>query len=127
MTSFELGAAGQVAARQRWQSPRQAIAAVYDAALKRILRPVRAKVQGTCSINTLCVPQREIGYRHHFGSEASPAIIHYPAPVHEHPAFHGSAHLGPQCRETERVCRNISSIPVSPELTDDQTALVSKA
>src|SRR5262249_16678816 len=36
--------------------------------------PCAAKVQGTCFINTLCVPQREIGYRHHFESEASPAV-----------------------------------------------------
>jgi hypothetical protein len=47
-------------------------------------------------------------------------------PVHQQPAFHGSAFSPLQCRETERYAATFLAFPY-PELTDDQTALASKA
>ena len=109
---------------------RQAIAAVYDAALENgsILPPVRR--QGAVHVfhqYVVRVPERD-WVQAWLRERGIMSGIHYPVPVHQQPAFRESAHLGPlQCRETDRVCGSILSIPIYPELTDDQTALVSKA
>ena len=109
---------------------RQAIAAVYDAALESgtILRPVRRQGAGHVFHQYVVRSPERDWIQASLRERGIASGIHYPVPVHQQPAFHGSAHLGPLlCRETERVCRNILSIPIYPELTDDQTALVSKA
>jgi hypothetical protein len=109
---------------------RQAIAAIYDAALESgpISPPVRCqRAVHVFHQYVVHVPDRD-RIQAWLRERGIGSSIHYPVPVHQQPAFRESAHLGPlQCRETERVCRSILSIPIYPELTDDQTALVSKA
>lgn len=52
------------------------------------------------------------------------ALIHYPVPVHIQPAYRGRL-KGSECLpETERVAREILSLPIYPELSDDETAAV---
>src|SRR5262245_53505852 len=108
---------------------RQAIAAVYDTNLESgpILPPARR--QGAAHVfhqYVVRVPDRD-RIQAWLRERGIGSSIHYPVPIHQQPAFRESAHLGPlQCRETERVCRSILSIPIYPELSDDQTAFVSK-
>jgi dTDP-4-amino-4,6-dideoxygalactose transaminase len=54
--------------------------------------------------------------------------IHYPVPVHRQPAYEGRVTLGPsRCVETERAAAEILSLPMYPELSDEQVALVCAA
>jgi dTDP-4-amino-4,6-dideoxygalactose transaminase len=54
--------------------------------------------------------------------------IHYPSPVHLQPAYHGRVLLGPSgCRATEIAANEVLSLPMYPELTDAQVAIVCEA
>lgn len=54
--------------------------------------------------------------------------IHYPVPVDRQPAYAGRVALGPsRCVETERAAAEVLSLPIYPELTDDQVATVCAA
>ena len=51
--------------------------------------------------------------------------IHYPMPVHTQPAYRGRIALGPsRCIESESASVEILSLPVHPDLTDAEVALV---
>lgn len=48
-------------------------------------------------------------------------LIHYPLPVHLQPAYRDRAVVhGAQLKETERICREILSLPMHPHVSDDQ-------
>jgi len=52
------------------------------------------------------------------------ALVHYPAPVHIQPAYLGRL-KGSECLpETERAAREILSLPIYPELGDEETEAV---
>jgi dTDP-4-amino-4,6-dideoxygalactose transaminase len=54
-------------------------------------------------------------------------LIHYPRPVHLQPAYQGRVVLGRSgLQYTEQVCREILSLPMHPQMTDDQAARVSE-
>lgn len=54
--------------------------------------------------------------------------IHYPLPVHLQPAYAGRVALGPsRCLESERAASEVLSLPLYPELTDEQVAAVCAA
>jgi hypothetical protein len=51
--------------------------------------------------------------------------VHYPVPVHSQPAYAGRVALGPsRCVETERAAGEVLSLPLYPELTAAEVALV---
>ena len=51
--------------------------------------------------------------------------VHYPVPVHLQPAYAGRVALGPsRCVATERAAAEVLSLPMWPELTDDQVEAV---
>lgn len=46
---------------------------------------------------------------------------HYATPVHLQPVYRGRVALGPSgCRQSEAASREVSSVPLYPELTDAQ-------
>jgi dTDP-4-amino-4,6-dideoxygalactose transaminase len=47
-------------------------------------------------------------------------LIHYPMPIHLQPAYYGRLGREGSFPETERVSREILSLPMYPEMTDDQ-------
>jgi dTDP-4-amino-4,6-dideoxygalactose transaminase len=54
--------------------------------------------------------------------------IHYPQPVHIQPAYRDRVTLGPaRCAATERLANEVLSLPMYPEMTDDQVDYVCKA
>jgi dTDP-4-amino-4,6-dideoxygalactose transaminase len=54
--------------------------------------------------------------------------VHYPVPVHLQPAYAGRVPLGPAgCAETERAAAEVLSLPLYPELTDEQVIQVCRA
>jgi dTDP-4-amino-4,6-dideoxygalactose transaminase len=52
------------------------------------------------------------------------ALVHYPVPVHQQPAYHGRLRGSNSLAETERAAREILSLPMYPELGDDDIEVV---
>lgn len=55
------------------------------------------------------------------------AMIHYPAPVHQQPAYIGKNIFADGLTHTEQICREILSLPIYPELTDEEVEKVAEA
>jgi len=53
-------------------------------------------------------------------------LVHYPRPVHRHPAYAGLAENGRLTR-AERFCDEVVSLPLYPELRDDEVSAVAAA
>jgi dTDP-4-amino-4,6-dideoxygalactose transaminase len=53
-------------------------------------------------------------------------LVHYPRAVHQHPAYAHLARPGRLAR-SERLAREVLSLPLYPELTDDEAARVADA
>ncbi|MHB1381728.1 MAG: DegT/DnrJ/EryC1/StrS family aminotransferase, partial [Thermoleophilia bacterium] len=63
--------------------------------------------------------------REHLSSEGIAALVHYPIPVHRQPAYAELAGLS--LPATEAVVDEILSLPVYPELSDEQVSMVAGA
>ncbi len=54
-------------------------------------------------------------------------LIHYPVPVHLQPAYESRVHTGEEgLQNTERLCGQILSLPMYPQMNDEQARRVSK-
>jgi dTDP-4-amino-4,6-dideoxygalactose transaminase len=53
--------------------------------------------------------------------------VHYPVPVHLQPAYRGWIQQAGSLRETEIAAREVVSLPMFPELTDEQVERVIEA
>lgn len=109
---------------------RQAIAAAYDAALSGgpIAPPVR-RPGATHVFHQYVVrsPRRE-EVQARLKEQGVATAIHYPMPVHAQPAYAGRVALGPAgCVETEAIGREIFSLPIFPEMTEEQVGRVCAA
>jgi dTDP-4-amino-4,6-dideoxygalactose transaminase len=51
--------------------------------------------------------------------------IHYPMPVHKQPAYRERVRLLHSLEHTEKICEEILSLPMYPQLTDEQVDLIS--
>lgn len=106
---------------------RQAIAAAYDAALEgsALVRPARRP--GADHVFHLYVVRsaERDALQARLREEGIGSGIHYPAPVHLQPAYDGRVAMGPTgLAQTERASREVLSLPLYPELTDEQVARV---
>jgi dTDP-4-amino-4,6-dideoxygalactose transaminase len=55
------------------------------------------------------------------------SLIHYPSPVHLQPAYQGRVDIGSGgLKQTERACREVLSLPMYPQMTDEQAQRVSE-
>jgi dTDP-4-amino-4,6-dideoxygalactose transaminase len=53
-------------------------------------------------------------------------LIHYPVPIHKQPAYAGALTGRGGLPRTERAANEILSLPMFPELTDDQVRSVAQ-
>jgi dTDP-4-amino-4,6-dideoxygalactose transaminase len=49
-----------------------------------------------------------------------PSMIYYPNPLHKQPAFRGVIRVGSDLSETEKLCKSVLSLPIYPELSEEQ-------
>jgi len=105
-----------------WSERRREIAARYGAELR-----------------TVRVPDGDAGHARHLYAVRSPrrddltahlaargvgSRVHYPWALHEQEAFVGRCTVAGSLAQTERCCREVLSLPLFPELTDDEVAAV---
>jgi dTDP-4-amino-4,6-dideoxygalactose transaminase len=100
---------------------RQAIAARYDAGLAGVpLALPRRRAGATHVFHQYVVgtPKRD-ALREHLRQAAIGTGIHYPLPVHLHPAYRDRVPVGPAgLSRSEAATREILSLPMYPQLTD---------
>jgi dTDP-4-amino-4,6-dideoxygalactose transaminase len=108
-------------------SARARIASIYRAGLSDcdvILpksRPETSHVYHLYVVRTAC----RDALKQHFKDNGIAALIHYPVPVHLQPAYQGRLLGSSELPETERAAREVLSLPIYPELTeDDQEAVI---
>ena len=109
---------------------RREIAAHYDAALRGTSLTAPARRNGTEHVFHLYVLRAadRAGAQLRLRAAGIGTGIHYPAPVHLQPAYRDRVALGPaQCEVTERAAEEVLSLPMYPELTDEQVAHVCEA
>ncbi len=114
----------------RANARRGTIAAEYDTALARTaIRPPARRAGATHVFHqyVVRVPDREAA-RARLREAGVGSAVHYPVPVHRQPAYEGRVALGPAaCRATEAAASAVLSLPVYPELGDDEVCTVADA
>lgn len=109
---------------------RRAIAAAYDAALRGtpLTPPARRNGVGhVFHLYVLRVPDRS-SVQARLRAAGIGTGIHYPSPVHLQPAYRERIATGPSgCRASEIAAGQVLSLPIYPELSDQQVAQVCDA
>ncbi|WP_241671084.1 DegT/DnrJ/EryC1/StrS family aminotransferase [Dankookia rubra] len=109
---------------------RRAIAAAYDAALAGgpLAPPARRPdAEHVFHQYVLRSPHRS-DYMARLKAEGVGTGIHYPLPVHQQSAYEGRVALGPAgCGETARAAQEVFSLPMYPELADEQVERICAA
>ncbi len=106
---------------------RQAIAGAYDDGLKGLGFGLPARRAGANHVFHQYVIRAEKREALQAGLSARGigTNVHYPVPVHLQPAYHGRVALGPSgLKHTERAAQEVLSLPMFPQLGDDQVARV---
>jgi dTDP-4-amino-4,6-dideoxygalactose transaminase len=114
---------------RRWNARRAEIAAAYSEALAGSeLRPLAPLDERTHVYHLYVVeaPDRDALQRH-LDDHGIGTLIHYPKPVHAHPPYRRLGE-GPVTLEvSERLCSMILSLPIYPELRDDEVERIGNA
>ncbi|MCS7001262.1 MAG: DegT/DnrJ/EryC1/StrS family aminotransferase [Dehalococcoidia bacterium] len=108
---------------------REAIAIQYDDAFADL--PVTTPVhlpdrQSVYHLYVVRTPRRD-ALQAYLACHGVGALIHYPTPIHRQPAYIGRLPGGDSLPETERAAREVLSLPMYPELTDDDVQTVIRA
>ena len=105
---------------------RQSLAQIYNTQLAETalsLPEVRLGATHVYHQYVVRLSQRE-ALRTYLRQEAIGTLIHYPAPVHLQPAYHNRVPLVAPLPWTEEIVRQILSLPMFPQLRDDQVQRV---
>ena len=106
---------------------RREIAAAYDSGLAGLplaLPGRRADATHVFHQYVVRTPQRDALQRA-LRERRIGTNIHYPVPVHLQPAYRGRVAIGPSgLPETERAAREVLSLPMFPQLTEEQVGRV---
>jgi dTDP-4-amino-4,6-dideoxygalactose transaminase len=106
---------------------RRAIAARYDTVGDELGLERQVVPEGFRHAYHLYVirsPDRE-GLRRRLAERGVETLVHYPRAVHQHPAYARLARPG--LEESERLAAEVLSLPLYPELSDDEVAAVIEA
>jgi dTDP-4-amino-4,6-dideoxygalactose transaminase len=109
---------------------RHEIAAAYDSGLAGLPLQLPARRSDATHVfhqYVVRTPQRDALQRA-LRERGIGTNIHYPVPVHLQPAYQGRLAIGPSgLAETERAAREVLSLPMFPQLTEEQVGRVISA
>jgi len=106
---------------------RRQIAAAYDKAWSPgdLVLPQSREGQTPVYHQYVIRSQKRDRFREFLLSKSVGTAIHYPMAVHQQPAYYSRVMVGPGgLAESERAVREIVSLPIYPQMTDEQTQLV---
>jgi len=112
---------------ERWGERRRELAVRYTRRLAELQLATPAEAGGTCHawhLYVARVPARDALREalHELGVET---LVHYPRAVHEQPAY--AALARPELGRSERLAREVVSLPLYPQLTDGEAEYVCDA
>ena len=113
----------------RWNARRVQIASAYTGALAGTsVRPLEQLDDRRHAFHLFVVdtPDRD-AFRAHLDEAGIGTLVHYPLPVHKHPPYHRLADGPVPLSVSERLCERIVSLPIYPELRDDEVERVAAA
>jgi dTDP-3-amino-3,4,6-trideoxy-alpha-D-glucose transaminase len=102
---------------QQWTAQRRALAAVYDEMLAGVdgVGLVRRTAEAVCHLYVIRAKKRN-PLREHLGKLGIGTGIHYPVPLHLHPAFAAAKQRKGSLPHAERAAQEIVSLPLWPQL-----------
>jgi dTDP-4-amino-4,6-dideoxygalactose transaminase len=110
---------------ERWNERRRALAERYTDALRD--GPVDLPCPGAHVYHLYVVRSRERdALRERLRARGIETLVHYPLPIHAHPAWSDLHRAGP-LHESERAAAEVLSLPLYPQLRDDEAEAVVEA
>lgn len=107
-----------------WTNERRRVAAQYDALLGSIERPtLLSDTESAYHIYPVLVKNRDAA-RVKLSEAGIETNVHYPIPCHLQPGYAGLGYSEGAFPQSERVAREELSLPIFPEMTDDQVEYV---
>ncbi|WP_232379821.1 DegT/DnrJ/EryC1/StrS family aminotransferase [Polyangium fumosum] len=109
-----------------WTEARRAIADRYralfaEAGLSDVVRPAEDDPEGRHVYHQFTIrAARRDDLRVFLESAGIGTAVYYPVPLHLQPCFGHLGHQAGDFPETERACREVLSLPISPTLTPEQ-------
>jgi dTDP-4-amino-4,6-dideoxygalactose transaminase len=102
---------------ETWNARRRTLAAAYDEGL-RDMDALRAVKTQPCSVRHLYVvrAKKRDRLRKHLESKGIATGVHYPVPLHLHPAFASARQKKGSLPVAEKACEEIVSLPLFPHL-----------
>ncbi|MCC6391325.1 MAG: DegT/DnrJ/EryC1/StrS family aminotransferase [Bryobacterales bacterium] len=102
-----------------WNDDRRRTTAFYDAALRDCpgLRPVKRTADSVCHLYVVRAFKRD-RLREFLAGKGIGSGVHYPVPLHLHPAFRDCGLKRGDLPHAERACKEIVSLPLWPYLPE---------
>ncbi len=116
----------KLAQLERWTERRREIAAAYTESFAGLPIDLPVEADGRRHVYHLFVvaTQDRDGFREALRDDGVETLVHYPRPVHGHPAYRQLAPSGRRLDESERLARQVVSLPLFPELTQREVETV---
>ena len=110
----------------QWNQRRRQIAALYTQSLRDLPLALPTEPVDCRHVYHLYVIECQDRDRlqRYLGEQGIPTLIHYPVPIHLQRAFRHLGYREGDYPVTERLARQILSLPIYPEMTDEQVDLV---
>jgi dTDP-4-amino-4,6-dideoxygalactose transaminase len=108
-----------------WNERRRRIATYYLQEIEGAGLTLPAADEGSAwHLFVVLHPARD-AFRERLAARGVATLVHYPTAVHEQPAYRHLGHAGLEV--SERLCREVVSLPLFPELTDAEVEHVAAA
>ncbi len=105
---------------------RQVIADIYHNELNRFVKTptIPEGYKSSWAVYTICSPGRD-RIKQHLDQNGIPSAIYYPSPLHHQPAFANAVGAGEKMPVTDRLAKEVISLPIHPYLLpDDQLKII---
>jgi dTDP-4-amino-4,6-dideoxygalactose transaminase len=113
----------------RWNERRRELARSYSEALAGTDLTLPVELPGRRHVFHLYVVRtpRRSELRARLAARGVETLVHYPRPIHRHPAYAQLAGPPGSLADSERHAEEVVSLPLYPQLTDDELATVVRA
>ena len=110
----------------KWNAERRRVALSYNEHLKGVpvVTPGLHKDHDQVFHVYVIQSERRDELQKYLAEKGVPSIMHYPVPVHVQKAFDHIGYKEGDFPVTEKLCREVLSLPIYPEMTEEQVAFV---
>ncbi|MDD5529339.1 MAG: DegT/DnrJ/EryC1/StrS family aminotransferase [bacterium] len=111
---------------EKWNENRRRNAALYNSLLKNVVKPIEESyAKHVYHLYVMKVKNRD-KLAEYLKSKGILTGVHYPIPLHLQPAYNRLGHKKGSFPISEEFCDNALSIPMFPELTEEQVRFIAE-